>query len=537
MGFDCRFASAAAWNPPSHLPPVLTAATSCGCWPIRWAPKCAAEVQHEVHRGWNCRTGNRAGGTAAGGTAKPRTGPPASKSAGAAPVVRQLPRPASQATELPHLNRAVPPEEPDDPSLKIPLPLAGSDHAPLSSDPPDDDDAYEPERPLVPSSIGRSVHESQPIVTVAPIELDDVPPLVNVPVALPVATPVRKTKAPQPGTEDDYLELARQRGLIVDRTPPPRPKWLFFSGVFGYPWRGVNLTRWVVMSVALCVLGFVGVEALSATGILKGRGENPILAIFLIMFTVLISVVTLSYASAVCQEIIQVTADGHDLPSDNGLDDWAMYFYALLGMAGLWVGGGALGYPLTFVFGPVACVVSSMIVFPVLLLSALETGSFIIPFSRPVFRSLLTLPSGWLGFYMLISLLWGPLLLAGAWLFSYDPFLTIFFWSPLTAALTMISARILGRLAYGIAAVTPPEDLDEPLDAAPEHKKAAGKRERRVRIVVPEPERWFNERWTVHSGRTRNATDQLPSPPLAATANTRVGPPLPVSIFIGATNR
>ena len=283
------------------------------------------------------------------------------------------------------------------------------------------------------------MHESQPIVTVAPIELDDVPPLVNVPVALPVATPVQKTKAPQPGTEDDYLELARQRGLIVDRTPPPRPKWLFFSGVFGYPWRGVNLTRWVVMSVALCVLGFVGVEALSATGILKGRGENPILAIFLIMFTVLISVVTLSYASAVCQEIIQVTADGHDLPSDNGLDDWAMYFYALLGMAGLWVGGGALGYPLTFVFGPVACVVSSMIVFPVLLLSALETGSFIVPFSRPVFRSLLTLPSGWLGFYMLISLLWGPLLLAGAWLFSYDPFLTIFFWSPLTAALTMIT--------------------------------------------------------------------------------------------------
>ena len=72
--------------------------------------------------------GTAAGGTAAGGTAKPRTGPPASKSAGAAPVTfANVPRPASQATELPHLNRAVPPEEPDDPSLKIPLPLAGSD--------------------------------------------------------------------------------------------------------------------------------------------------------------------------------------------------------------------------------------------------------------------------------------------------------------------------------------------------------------------------------------------------------------------------
>ncbi len=391
---------------------------------------------------------------------------------------------------MPHLNQPVASSDPDDPSLLLPLAEAGSEQALHPSHPPDDDDAYEPERPLVPSSIGHSVHASTPIVTVAPIELDDAPPLVNVPQALPIAKPVHAIKPAAPGSEEDYFEIARQRGLIIDRTPPPRPKWLYFSGVFGYPWRGVNLTRWIVMSVGLCVLGFIGVEAASSVGILGGRGENSILAIFLIMFFVLSSAVTMSYVSAVCQEIIQVTADGLDLPSDNGLDDWAMYFFALLGMAGLWVGGGALGYPLTFVFGPIACVVSSMIVFPVLLLSALETGSFVIPISRPVFRSLLTYPSGWLGFYLLIAGLWTALFAGFALLFSsLGPFLAVFACSPLVAALMMISARILGRLAYGIAAVTPPDDPDDDSDGGAKvsrrrKKKVAGKRQ--ARIVVPD---------------------------------------------------
>jgi hypothetical protein len=139
---------------------------------------------------------------------------------------------------------------------------------PAARKPASPDDEYEPERPLKKSTI---VEEPQ-VIRVEPAPaftqgtsddaaLDAAPEPTLVPRAVPIPpagpeytadwaddVPDREPPHVRPlSMEPDYLEQARERGLIRDDTTAPLPKWTFFSGVFSYPWRTGSIARWAVM--------------------------------------------------------------------------------------------------------------------------------------------------------------------------------------------------------------------------------------------------------------------------------------------------
>ena len=75
---------------------------------------------------------------------------------------------------------------------------------------------------------------------------------------------------------------------------------------------------------------------------------------------------------------VQDTADGFDEVQESTMPEWDQWFFSFLSVLSVWILSGALGYPLTLVeeIGPVAIPVSSLLLFPVLLLSAMECELF-----------------------------------------------------------------------------------------------------------------------------------------------------------------
>lgn len=307
------------------------------------------------------------------------------------------------------------------------------------------DDAYEPEIPL------------QRTYSVPESEMADISPLAARPAPYDVDwsladdMEVESHEPPPPGVDEHYLEVAKRKGLLrePERTRPP--KWTFFSGVLGYPWRGVNLSRWTAMGVGMSCAGMMAFAALSNLGLIPGAGGNAILGIFMSLFAVLMLLGSLSFSAASCEAAVADTADGFDEPQDSSLPDWDHWIFSLLAALGIWAFGSALGYPLSLVIGPVAFLIFGLLVFPVLYLSAMECGSYILPFSSPVLGSLLRRGGTWLMFYLLTTAL------IAAWVVCFDfvaglsPYLAILLSGPIVATLALLYARWLGRVAWSIS--------------------------------------------------------------------------------------
>ncbi|MEX0676538.1 MAG: MJ0042-type zinc finger domain-containing protein [Pirellulales bacterium] len=297
-----------------------------------------------------------------------------------------------------------------------------------------------------------------------------------------------------PANEDQYLESARARGLIRDVDYPDPPKWTFFSGVFTYPWRGVNLSRWTAMSFGLSIAGVVSLQTLEYLGLMGGSLTNlAVQGVMLAMVAIAVLMAALSISAASCRAAIQDTADGHDLPQEESLPEWDHWMFTFLGWLSLWAAAGAIGFPLSLAIGPAAFLIASTFFFPVLLLSAMESDSYIMPYSPPVLRTLGYYLHGWLMFYLLTIGLFAGWIAAFDFAFPRAPYLTVFFSGPVLAALMLVYARLLGRLAWRAsgapAAPVEKEGDKQPDDAAPRpksSKQTKRKKRRSIRIEIPD---------------------------------------------------
>ncbi len=368
------------------------------------------------------------------------------------------------------------------------LPIA----APASANPSDvdDDDAYEPEIPLVPSTIvpqevyldanlGATKELRREVDSSGGDDLE-----------------VDRPAVPRQDDSDQYLESAKRRGIVREYFTPDPPRWTFLSGVFGYPWRGPNLGRWGVMSVFLSVAAIADAKAIEALGLLDGDLTMTTLpGLFIAVFAIAMTVLTVMFVAPCLQTAIQDTADGHDLPQDGTFPEWDQWAFMMVGWLSLGASAAALGYPLSLVVGPLAMAGSFVLLFPVLLLSALEADSYFFPISPPVLRSLGYLAGGWLAFYLVSGLLVGATaaaILAGV---GSAPELTWLLAGPVLAAVALIYARLLGRLAWKASGTTmapveikgdvDPDEIIETVKRAAEPKRKSKKRSR-VKIVVPE---------------------------------------------------
>jgi hypothetical protein len=295
-----------------------------------------------------------------------------------------------------------------------------------------------------------------------------------------------------PVGERELLEAARRRGLIRERRTVAPPRWTFFSGVFTYPWKGANVTRWTAMSVGLGIAGVMALTALRLLGFLSGE-PNMLLGVLLTMFTIILSLAVLSFAAASCNATIQDTADGHDAPLDDTLPDWDHWVFTLVSWLSLWAAAAAIGYPLSLVVGPVVFLITGALLFPVLLLSAMECESYILPYSPPVLRTLGYYFHGWLMFQVMTVLLFAGWVVAFDFALPLAPYLTVLLSGPALATIMLLYARLLGRLAWR-ASGAPPARVDERNaeeegDAARKiepSKRAARKRRKSIQIEIPD---------------------------------------------------
>jgi hypothetical protein len=299
---------------------------------------------------------------------------------------------------------------------------------------------------------------------------------------------------PRPAVVDElHLESARNRGLVRTYNAPEAPRWTFFSGVFTYPWRGVNLTRWTAIAFGLSLAGSTGLMTLQLLGLLDGAlGVGAVAGVVAAMLTIGLVVAVLSFAASSCQAAIQDTADGHDEPQEASLPDWDHWVITFLGWLMLWGGAAAVGYPLSLLIGPIAFLVSATLLFPVLILSAMESDSYLLPFSPPILRTLGYYLHGWLTFYLLTLAMFATWVAAFDFGFARSPYLTVLLSGPVLAALMLIYARLLGRVAWRAsgAPAAPRELEDKPtVDAAPKPialKPAKRKKRKSRRIEIPD---------------------------------------------------
>jgi hypothetical protein len=371
-------------------------------------------------------------------------------------------------------------------------PLAAESGSPAAVGQPSDPadalaDAYEPEVPL------------QRVYSVSESEMADISPLAARPAPYDVDWSVAddmevESHAPPPAEVDEhYLRVAEARGLLREPEQARPPKWTFFSGVWGYPWRAVNLSRWTAMGLGLGCAGTVSLAALSNLGFV-GTGGNAILGIFMALFAVLMSLGTLSFSAASCDAALADTADGFDEPQESSLPDWDQWVFSLLALLAVSAFSAALGYPLSLALGPVAFPIVAALLFPVLWLSGLESGSFWLPFSAAVWGSLARHPGTWLLFYLIST----PLLVAGGvggvYVARYSPYLAVALSGPIVATLMLWYARWLGRLAWSVSQVSDRERRRAPAGHAGSDEptpKAVRKRrgkpaKKRKQIFIPE---------------------------------------------------
>ena len=366
--------------------------------------------------------------------------------------------------------------------------VVGRKHHQVPATSGDSDDAYEPEIPLVPSSI---------------VPIDEMIDVRTEPTGQPqyeADWSVDELEAEDhherpPGIEQDYLALAEVKGLMRTEFVPPPPRWTFFSGVFTFPWQGFNIGRWGGMTFGLSMTGCAFIFTLDLLGFLHGKMSNSaVMGVPAALVTIGLALITCSFCAASVLAAIQDTADGHDEVQETSMPDWDQWTFTFISMFSLAAAAGAIGLPLSLIepIGPAAFLISTLIFFPILLLSAMETDSFFMPYSPPVLSTLRRYWHGWLLFYLLTTMMLLAWCIAFGFVFIVAPYAAMILSGPVLGAMMLIYARWLGRLAWRAsgAPAAAIEDVSEPSGGDMESKKTGSskhaKKRQRIRIQLPD---------------------------------------------------
>ncbi len=235
--------------------------------------------------------------------------------------------------------------------------------------------------------------------------------------------------------------------------PGPLPRWTFFSGVFGYPWRPQSILPWVILSVGIMLWSALGLFIVA--GVDSGSREGVVMAGFFGLGWIWISILTGSYASACVFAVTETTAYNFDAPYDWPEPDWRERFFHLL-----WIGW-CLGLATAVMVTPSSLATSDFydralviavgvgILFPIFVLSTLETNSMS-PLSGPVWRSLVNEFFAWVIFYLVSGAIVSGGIVGSWFLFGRLGLISAVAIGPILATCTLIYARLLGRLAWRI---------------------------------------------------------------------------------------
>ena len=248
------------------------------------------------------------------------------------------------------------------------------------------------------------------------------------------------------------------RPRIVAAALPPPPRWTFFSNVFLFPWSPGALIRWSGITVGVMTAAELAVVAWEIGGTL-GIG-------FVGLGVLSLGLLTVSYALSVCLAVILDTAEGYDTIEHWPESDWRIWFLSSLATGWLLLTAIAVGAVIRWSIGLDtwwAQATAVFILFPILVLSSIESGSALIPLSGTIARSLRQIWWGWAMFYLQSALLLGlPIGLfriAALWNLPLACLLS----APAAAAVLLISARLLGRVGWLISTRLQVPETEAPL--------------------------------------------------------------------------
>lgn len=237
---------------------------------------------------------------------------------------------------------------------------------------------------------------------------------------------------------------------------PAPPRWTFFSGVFNFPWRSDVLPRWIWLSIGLAVPSLIAM--LLATGFGVHVGGLVVVALgFLVMPMFWILLWTLSYAAGCAICIIEATAAGIDRIEAWPEPNWKEWMLQLIYLTWIAAAPTVAAYGIAKLsetqggpFWPVLCG-GFFLMFPIVLLSAMEANSPWVLLSLPVLKSLFVVCGGWLTFYLLTGTLLTLVAVLAGFLQERSILLAGIILGPPVAAAILIYARLLGRLAWKIS--------------------------------------------------------------------------------------
>ncbi len=256
------------------------------------------------------------------------------------------------------------------------------------------------------------------------------------------------------GTKADAAsESGETMGIGGPSSMAVRGRWPMVVGVFGWPFFSAIWMRWLGLTLGLFP---ALVLAMAVLFLVSGPGAWHGYALFVVTASAAAMFFAVCWAAVMAVDFLTVLRDtsyGCDKieeSSSEGFIDWiGEAFYVLNALAISMLLSLAIEQVLVALSRPGGFFVllGPWQVFPIVLLSMLETNSPLNPFSPAVLRSLLGARWLWAMFYLETALL-----LAGFWFLSTAlcaaPLLAFFVVPGLLVALLMIYARLLGRLVW-----------------------------------------------------------------------------------------
>jgi DNA-directed RNA polymerase subunit RPC12/RpoP len=264
---------------------------------------------------------------------------------------------------------------------------------------------------------------------------------------------------PVPG---DHAPYYAARILDLEPKLPPPPKTTFFSQVWSTPFRSGALPRWLICSVGVALVGELVLLILFLIAMMSaptGGALFGILALFVGVATVWLGVWTFGYLAACVLSILQDTANGADQIHNWPEPDWREWVWPMLFVGFQLALSASIGYGIGFLVSLATgqliapAVLTTYLLFPVFLVSAVIENHVLGIFSRLAWQSIAAVWWGWLVVYLLLGAMLvfvGGLALLGL---IFAPFSSVPFIAPLAVASCFICARLLGRLVWKAAQV------------------------------------------------------------------------------------
>jgi hypothetical protein len=284
---------------------------------------------------------------------------------------------------------------------------------------------------------------------------------------VPLVVPRPKPKPPayQDGAEGpvdyDVGQALRQKLTpVIDRPPKIEPRYLvstadrpslpphpFLTGVFGFPFYPGVLSRWLALSLTAPLIANLVISGVKTAtqGYLAA-----VIGVCMMAAAGFLAVFWLAALGSIFLVIVSETASGNariqqwpemnfiDLIFDAAFPVNSLALAAVPGAGIAWLDPGN---------GPLYVGISILVGFPVILLSMLESGSCMSPWSTAILRSLRTDRRGWAIFYLETAA--GIAAAVGLTMGLYPTLgdaiaLTI----PFDLLILIVYARLLGRLGW-----------------------------------------------------------------------------------------